>query len=361
MPNLFETLVDIREGLQDGLSQAVTDISQAADQIFDDTWNNLVMRVDDILLDTWSAITKVPKAVLDGVRYMLRDPKFWYGLMAFYGLAALGSGLAASQAAAPGMRMVAFREAAGLAWGRLGAGFLTKAHKLTYLVSPKYRESFTELMADAPQQMFEAGMDIMSFVQLVGDVGGLVQSFRALRGQDINVFQDSWHSHLSNIGSQGTALFNQWGDDPNKFIDWVDKNILYDEHNAAAEFMRNMGERIDNFANKSNEILGRVNNVRGSLTKVGKSVDRVFGTNVSEGLEKDLSKLDEVILTPWRETNKLLNQTADALEVRILAKEKDDKQGAAIFALGQSRDSNAAAFENIELAQFIEAQKAGKK
>jgi hypothetical protein len=359
MGDLWETLNDIEDGIREGVSDAIKDVSDAVESVFDDTWNNLVMSLDDMAIDIWHKITGVPKAILDGIRYMLRDPKFWYGLMAFYGLSALGAGLGAAQAATAGQRMIAFREAAGLAWGRLGAGFLTKAHKLTYLVSPTYRKSFTKLMEGAPDQMFEAGMDMMSVVQLIGDVGGLVRSLHALRGEDSDLFQEHWSDDLSNIGRQGSALFQTWGDDPNKFIDWIDDNILYDEHNKAAAFMKSLSESIDRFEEGSAEILGKITNITGSLKKVGGSIDKVFGSNVAEAIEKDLSALDEAILIPWRETNKLLGKASDALEVSILEAGKDTSDASLSTLLGTQADQRSFADQNTQLLQLIDKEEEG--
>lgn len=359
MPTPWEVIADVSHGLREGITGAVQDVTQAVDGAVRDIWNNTIGRADDIIIDLWGAVTGLPKTLLDGLMYMFRDPKFWMGLFAFYGLSALGAGLAAAQEAPLGYKMVAFREYAGMAWGKLGAGFLTKAHKLSYLLSPTYRESFSTVMSNASDQLFEAGVDLMQFTQLVGDIGGLVLSFRALTGEDAITAKDHWSTILSDVGAQGAALFTQWGADPDAMIDWWDENILYEEHNRAAAFMRNLSEGLERVERGSAEFLGRIQNVTGALKKVGAGVDNVFGTNYSERLAEDLSVLDEVLLTPWVEMNKTLRETSGALEVNILQLSNAPSENAFSVGIGTDLSRKKHSEQNTALLEYLDTKERG--
>lgn len=314
----FDRFDDFGKDLIDDLGGAVKDfgdqlwdnISKAADNLV-----NKLFKLDDALKDLWELLLeRLPEMLLK----MLHDPKFWKALLIFLGMVVAGEAFAASMSAPKGERWAAFCKEAGIVYHKTGIPFITKSHRVAYLVSPDYRDSFDEHIAPEIRKLTESGVDIGLAAQLIGDVWSLGRSMGTLLGQDWEASKDSWDTKFRDFGEAIEKHSTDWGASPEKMIDWLDKNLIAPEQNKAAAFINSLSGAADWVLEKGDDIADKLGNISDNMGNIADDLTGLGYPELAENFRKGKQGIGDILLAEWNSFSKQLSDLRDIIEVEVM-------------------------------------------
>jgi hypothetical protein len=206
--------------------------------------------------------------------------------------------------------------------------WLSSAHRITYTVSPEYREHFHELWGDFAADMEEFGVDLQGYAMILGDAMAIWNASRAMIGMEPAEIEDSWAGKLEEVMSETGDTLEKWGNDPNAMVEWFNEHIYLPANSAMAEWSNRISNAIDTFAERADQFASDLGDFTGAFGDLAEHWDQQFGTNYTEDWAKGNRRIEEMILEPWEHINDTLEDVADAFEVRIFEAEQADAEQA---------------------------------
>jgi hypothetical protein len=304
-------------GLFEALEDAVEDIVEGIGDALQEAVENLVTGTVQAFEDILTALWNLPKNLAKMLGRMFQDPKFWTMLFLFLGFVTLVPGMNAAMQAEKGLRWKTFLEKTGTIYGKMHLDFLTKAHRFANLVSPKYRDAFQEFVNPIAEQMSNAGIDIQYTSALLGSTLALVESTGAIFGQEWELTQENWASDLAKLGLQTGQTLQQWGEDPNKMIEYFETEIIRPQYDRASTFMNRISAGLDIALQGTAETVKRLREWRTNLDTVAEDIDNLRGTNLKEQLDKNLIGFDNVLNEQWRLIREQLEEARNIFKVDL--------------------------------------------
>jgi len=304
-------------GLLGGLGDALTGLAEGLGDMAQGALENLGDRVDDVLTLLAEDLWGIPQKIFEGIMQMFADEKFWQAVLLFLGFIIAAEGLAAAAAAPAGGKWKAFLEGAGTIYNGWHIDFAVKLHRLTYLISPEYREAFLNVLGDLPQKMADAGIDVGYATNLIGSIGALFDSFGAMIGKDWAVTQKEWYENMLKFGNVSAETMQEWGQDPNKMMEWIDENMIAPAYSQSAAFMNSLSAGLATALERTDKFVNDFRSFRGNLSRVASDIDVIYGTDLQNRLEEQLVDIDDLIYIQWELLQTDLNEIRDILDVKI--------------------------------------------
>lgn len=321
MVDVFELIKDVGEtakGAVTSLDDAIKDIGGTVTDAVSDLIGNLTGNIDDILKDIRDKLKKLPEVIIEGVQFMLRDPKFWTGLLLFLGLVVFAEAFAFASQFPAGMRSGAFLERAGVVYHKTGMGFLTKAHRISFIVSPAYREQFAKIIAPQLESMSEAGVDLGTAMILIGDIAGLFRSTSIMLGQDYEASKSSWDTRMTQIGDAVRDHSEEWAENPETFFDWLDTNLVAPEHNKAAGFFNRVSGAMTWVLEKGQKFQDGLDRISGDLKDVSRDLADLGYTEAAENIKEGAVRLGEFMDAEWKAISGRFRELSETLRTRTI-------------------------------------------
>jgi len=355
-------IVDAGSNLVEGIGQAgediVTSVDDTVDVIVDGTWNLVIKQTDDFLKqmfsDLWNGLLRIGDQIIEGLERMLGDPAFWLWLVIVLEVVFLGNGLKAAMGASEGEKAKAFMEASGMTYQGSFFKWASSAHRITYTVSPEYREHFNELWGDFAGDLEQAGIDIAGYARIVGDAMALWNASRAIIGMDPTDIENSWAGKLEEIMSESGDTLQEWGQDPNAMINWFNEHIYLPANSAMAEWSNKVSSTLDAAAKRLDVFAGNLEDFSGAFGDLAESLDEQFGTTYTEDWEEGNKRLEDMILEPWERTKDTLDDLADAFEVRTFELQQEVNQVQIAQITNQARSYNSLGEQTNRIYSFLE-------
>jgi len=319
LPTLSDILDEVENfggSLVSDLDDAVKDIGSMVGDAIGDATSNLIDIVTGIPSDVYDFIQELPGAILDAVVYMLHDPQFWMGVLAFMGLVVAAQGLAAAQAAAEGAKWKAFLDTAGIYYHGTGLSFINKAHRITYLLSPGYRRGFEEKFMPAIQQLSDAGVDIGTAAMLIGDVMSLSRSIGTMFGADWEASKESWDIKMSEWGTAIAQNADSWAKDPDALFRWLDEHLIAPEQNAAAGWFNRMNSGLEWITDKGEKLFANLDNISKQMTKVSKDLSTLGYEDLAKKFEAGAAGVGELFAAEWDYLRKTFTSVGEILKTK---------------------------------------------
>jgi hypothetical protein len=291
-------------------------------QLGDTAVNNLIDAGEQAVVDIWNTMWDIPEMIGDALMQMFRDPKFWQALLIFFGLIGIASGFSAALDAPAGEKMLAFRTGAGLAYGKLHVGFLTKVHKLAFTVSPEYRQQVAVMLEGFSDNLYEQGVDLQYASQLIMTTGALVNSLYAFTGSDMEEFDQHWSQVIGEMGTVTGETMQQWGEDPNAMMDWLDAHVIKPAYDNASEVMQNVQSGLDTALTGLDEVVGNIGNFSDAYVEFAESADDLLDTDYAQQVKEDVTRWIDPVIDLYESNRGVIVDIRDALTERIATAEE---------------------------------------
>lgn len=345
--DVFDAVVDAVQEIGPSIEDLGTQLSIAAT----DAVTDLLSHVDDIIKDVAKFIWKLPETIIDAVMTMFRDPDFWKIVMLWLGLVMGAKGLSAAEAAPAGTKWAAFLEGSKSVYTGMHVDTLINAHRVSYLVSPTYRDSVNDVMGDFAEDANNAGLDIGVAMSLFRGIGNLSKSFGTMIGKDWDWAEADWAESFQQIGDVTSKTLKEWGENPNAMFDWLNENIVRPRANAASGFMNALSDGVATVSETADKIVSDFLRVTADLSGVARDLDELTGTNLTEELEKGLVGFGRVLEEEWKYNKARMDDISQALEFRTQYVNEALQDNERFAFRASELFSNDLAYDNRQLKQ----------
>jgi hypothetical protein len=152
--------------------------------------------------------------------------------------------------------------------------------------------------------------------------GALVNSLYAFTGSDMEEFDQHWSQVIGEMGTVTGETMQQWGEDPNAMMDWLDAHVIKPAYDNASEVMQNVQSGLDTALTGLDEVVGNIGNFSDAYVEFAESADDLLDTDYAQQVKEDVTRWIDPVIDLYESNRGVIVDIRDTLTERIATAEE---------------------------------------